>query len=72
MRRIQRRHWQPVLVPGWQVIQAFNGAMWWFLVQGAAATIESATATLRDTLLPHLMSGRLTVRDAEARVEAAL
>ncbi len=29
-------------------------------------------ATLRDTLLPHLMSGRLTVRDAEARVEAAL
>ena len=29
-------------------------------------------ATLRDTLLPHLMSGRLAVREAEARVEAAL
>lgn len=37
------------------------------------ATTESRhLATLRDTLLPHLMSGRLTVRDAEARVEAAL
>lgn len=29
-------------------------------------------ATLRDTLLPHLMSGRLTVRKAEEAVEAAL
>jgi type I restriction enzyme S subunit len=29
-------------------------------------------ATLRDTLLPHLMSGRITVRDAEDRVEKIL
>ncbi len=29
-------------------------------------------AELRDTLLPHLMSGRLSVRDAEAQVEAVL
>ena len=29
-------------------------------------------ATLRDTLLPHLMSGRLTVRDAEKQVGEAL
>jgi type I restriction enzyme S subunit len=34
---------------------------------------ESATlTTLRDTLLPKLMSGELRVRDAERAVEAAL
>ena len=38
----------------------------------ACAEESRHLATLRDTLLPHLMSGRLTVRDAEARVEAAL
>ncbi len=38
----------------------------------AAARTESRTlATLRDTLLPALMSGRLRVRDAEKQVEAA-
>lgn len=37
------------------------------------AMVESAQlAELRDTLLPHLMSGRLTVREAEKHVEAAL
>lgn len=29
-------------------------------------------AELRDTLLPHLMSGRITVRDAEKQVEEVL
>lgn len=29
-------------------------------------------AELRDTLLPHLMSGRLRVRDAEKQVEAVV
>jgi type I restriction enzyme S subunit len=38
-----------------------------------AATVESRhLATLRDTLLPHLMSGRITVRDAEKAVEEVL
>lgn len=38
-----------------------------------AATVESRElATLRDTLLPELMSGRLRVRDAERAVEDAL
>lgn len=37
------------------------------------ASEESAhLAELRDTLLPHLMSGRLTVREAEKQVEVAL
>lgn len=45
---------------------------------GDAATdtpgfVESRTlASLRDTLLPALMSGRLRVRDAEKQVEEAL
>lgn len=35
--------------------------------------IESeASARLRDTLLPHLVSGRLTVRDAEETVSDAV
>jgi type I restriction enzyme S subunit len=39
----------------------------------SAALAESRhLAELRDTLLPHLMSGRLTVREAEKQVEAAL
>ena len=38
-----------------------------------AAMHESRSlATLRDTLLPELMSGRLTVKDAEHAVEEAL
>lgn len=38
-----------------------------------AATVESRRLTdLRDTLLPHLMSGRITVRDAEKQVEEVL
>lgn len=40
---------------------------------GAARRTESRhLANLRDTLLPHLMSGRITVRDAENQVGAAL
>ena len=39
----------------------------------AAALAESRyLAELRDTLLPHLMSGRITVRDAEQQVEGVL
>ncbi len=39
----------------------------------AAAVAESRyLAELRDTLLPHLMSGRITVRDAEQQVEGVL
>jgi len=37
-----------------------------------AANESRHLVTLRDTLLPHLMSGRLTVREAEKQVEAAL
>jgi len=43
------------------------------LDRAAAAGTESLTlAELRDTLLPHLMSGRLTVRDAEKTVSDAV
>ena len=43
------------------------------LLLSASATQESRTlASLRDTLLPALMSGRLRVRDAEKQVEEAL
>lgn len=38
----------------------------------ALADESRKLAELRDTLLPHLMSGRITVRDAEEQVEAAL
>lgn len=39
----------------------------------AAGIAESAClANLRDTLLPHLMSGRITVREAEEQVEEVL
>ena len=74
MGHIQRRHLdEPVPVPTLQVIHAHNAAMSALWSRALAAEIESEQlATLRDTLLPHLMSGRLTVRDAEARVEAAL
>lgn len=38
-----------------------------------SAAVESRhLANLRDTLLPHLMSGRITVRDAEKQVEEVL
>ncbi len=38
-----------------------------------ASQVESRQlAALRDTLLPHLMSGRITVREAEKRVEGVL
>ncbi|MGB4891191.1 MAG: restriction endonuclease subunit S [Propionicimonas sp.] len=59
--------------PGGRAAEAFSARVVVLRDRVAAATTESRhLATLRDTLLPHLMSGRLTVRDAEARVEAAL
>ncbi|MFI9536806.1 restriction endonuclease subunit S [Nocardia fusca] len=47
-----------------------NGAVRSITERVRAAAAESHTlATLRDTLLPHLMSGRLRVRDAEKIIE---
>ncbi|PPF33593.1 restriction endonuclease subunit S [Pseudoclavibacter sp. AY1H1] len=71
MGHIQRRHLdEPVQVPTPHHVAAMDERMQalWAL----ALTLEREKLTLaetRDALLPHLMSGRLTVRDAEKTVE---
>lgn len=74
MGHIQRRHLdEPVSVPTRQGIERVHPVMDSLWRTALAAEQESLDlATLRDTLLPHLMSGRLRVEDAEKQVEAVV
>ncbi|MFE4423883.1 restriction endonuclease subunit S [Streptomyces sp. NPDC056817] len=74
MGHIQRRHLdEPVLTPNAAMTQKLDaqiGPLW-----DRALTAEQESlklAELRDILLPHLMSGKLRVRDAEKIVEDAV
>ena len=60
----------PFPVPGADVIEAFEFMVEPWFSQIKALDAESRTlAALRDALLPKLMSGELSVREAEAEVE---
>ena len=74
MGHIQRRHLErSVRIPGRDVMASVESSMAALWARALAAEQESRTlASLRDTLLPALMSGRLRVRDAEKQVEEAL
>ncbi|WP_298134018.1 restriction endonuclease subunit S [Micropruina sp.] len=74
MGHIQRRHLdEPVGVPDPAAIAASDALMTTLWGRALAAEVESLhLADLRDTLLPHLMSGRITVRNAEQQVEGVL
>lgn len=74
MGHIQRRHLdEPVAVPDIDTIGQIDESMSALWGRALAAEIESLKlAQLRDTLLPHLMSGRITVREAEQRVDEVL
>lgn len=64
---------QPVRLPDASALQSFARQAADLMNRSSLAQIESAKlAELRDTLLPHLMSGRITVREAEQRVDEAL
>ncbi len=71
MGHIQRHHLdEPVDVPNQPQIDRFDDLMSGLWSRSLSAEMESeALATLRDTLLPALMSGRLRVKDAERQVE---
>ncbi|MFJ5087475.1 restriction endonuclease subunit S [Streptomyces sp. NPDC088674] len=71
MGHIQRRHLdEPVPVPGPKALGALDGVISPLWERALVAEQESLSlATLRDTLLPQLMSGRLRVKDAEKIVE---
>lgn len=61
---------QRVRVAGQRAVEQFSDRVRLLFARKSAASIESGRlATLRDTLLPHLMSGRITVREAEKAVE---
>jgi type I restriction enzyme S subunit len=74
MGHIQRHHLDGLVgVPGRADIEANDAAMSALWDRALAAEVESLRlADLRDTLLPHLMSGRITVREAEKAVEEVL
>lgn len=58
-----------VILPEQQVMKAYNKLIEPVLLRIKHNGIQSRTlATLRDTLLPQLLSGRLTVRQAAAMV----
>jgi type I restriction enzyme S subunit len=62
----------PLVVPDLRIAEAFNRAVSPFFARLQANSQESRTlATLRDTLLPKLLSGELSVRNLERSVEAA-
>ena len=71
MGHIQRKDLdEPVLVPTPEAFSSFGARMSSLWTRALLAEQESLTlATLRDTILPRLMSGRLRVRDAEKIVE---
>ncbi|WP_146197107.1 restriction endonuclease subunit S [Serinibacter arcticus] len=70
MGHIQRRHLDELVrIPGPSDIAAFDAAMSGLWSRALAAEQESLRlAATRDALLPALMSGRLTIRDAERLV----
>ena len=71
---ITMRSFDALTVPGFTEAQlrALEDRLSPLLEWITARAVESGhLATLRDTLLPHLMSGRITVRDAEKAVENA-
>ncbi|MEV2193112.1 restriction endonuclease subunit S [Streptomyces phaeochromogenes] len=74
MGHIQRRHLdEPVLTPSAAMTQKLDAQIGPLWDRALAAEQESLKlATLRDTLLPQLMSGKLRVRDAEKIVEDAV
>ena len=63
----------PVLIPDRMVLQAFAQRIrpWSRALVGMNAESNSL-ATLRNTLLPKLLSGEIRIRDAEKTVESAL
>ncbi len=68
---ISKRNFRPlpVVVPPRAVMAAYRRTADPLIAKIAANEVEiAALATLRDALLPRLMSGELRVRDAEARV----
>lgn len=73
MGHIQRRHLdEPVQIPGPEAIANLDAAMSGLWSRALAAEQENLRlAATRDALLPALMSGRLTVRDAERVVADA-
>jgi type I restriction enzyme S subunit len=73
MGHIQRRHLdQPVAIPSPEDVERIDGIMTGLWDTALAAELErERLAATRDELLPLLMSGRITVRDAEEVAEAA-
>jgi type I restriction enzyme S subunit len=73
MGHIQRRHLdEPVWVPAAEELASLDSQIGPLWDRALLAERESLSlATLRDTLLPQLMSGRLRVKDAEKIVEDA-
>ncbi|MEW2308408.1 restriction endonuclease subunit S [Streptomyces sp. NPDC006864] len=71
MGHIQRKHLdEPVQVPNLAMLQKLDTQISPLWGRALCAEQESLSlATLRDTLLPQLMSGRLRVKDAEKIVE---
>ncbi|CAM4057021.1 restriction endonuclease subunit S [Janibacter anophelis] len=74
MGHIQRRHLdEPVLVPRRDIIEREDELMTGLWRRALAAELEiEKLAQTRDALLPLLMSGKVTVKDAEQVVEEAL
>lgn len=73
MGHIQRKHLdEPVALPPLGEIHKHNEVMTGLWDRALAAEVESLKLiTTRDALLPHLMSGKLRVRDAEKILEEA-
>jgi type I restriction enzyme S subunit len=62
-----------VRIPSASQLLAFEECCEVMFMHSIALSQETRSlSALRDTLLPHLMSGRLRVKDAEAIVEEAL
>jgi len=74
MGHIQRHHLDELVgVPSQVDIEANDAAMSTLWDRALAGEVESLRlADLRDMLLPHLLSGRITVREAEKAVEEVL
>jgi type I restriction enzyme S subunit len=65
-------HNLPIVIPPKQVIEAFNAHVMPLMKQQQATEDQSRTlATLRDTLLPKLLSGELSVAAATETMEVA-
>jgi len=74
MGHIQRKHLTDakVVVPSIQIIRALSEYFTPFLDKWIANSIQSQTlASIRDTLLPRLISGQLRLPEAEAIIKEA-